>query len=116
MFLGFYLVTIWRSWILLQRLQPDDPPWFGDAARMTIASLCGFGIAAQFVSLEALEIPYYVALLGAGTLAVHSRYESVRVPEVKSLEPVALPDWRDAINGDSKAQQSPEREPLLIMN
>ena len=40
---------------------------------MTIASLIGFMVAAQFVSLEALEIPYYVALLGAGSLAIHSR-------------------------------------------
>lgn len=73
MFLGFYLVTIFRSWLLLQRMKKNDDVWFTDAARMTIASLIGFIVAAQFVSLEALEIPYYVALLGAGSLAVHSR-------------------------------------------
>ena len=39
---------------------------------MVIAALTGFCVAAQFVSLEALEIPYYVALLGAGALKLHS--------------------------------------------
>ncbi|MFN9717226.1 MAG: O-antigen ligase family protein [Planctomycetota bacterium] len=73
MFMGFYLVTIWRSWLFLQQVRHTDDLWFTDAARMTIASLVGFMVAAQFVSLEALEIPYYVALLGAGSLAVYGR-------------------------------------------
>ncbi len=73
MFMGFYLVTIWRCWLFLQRVRDTDDLWFTDAARMTIASLVGFMVAAQFVSLEALEIPYYVAMLGAGSLAVYSR-------------------------------------------
>ena len=74
MFLGFYLVCIWRCWRMLGRLRPDDPVWFGDACRMTVASLSGFIVAAMFVSLEALEIPYYAALLGAGTLMVYGQY------------------------------------------
>ena len=73
MFMGFYLACIWRCWLFLQRVRATDDPWFTDAARMTIAALVGFMVAAQFVSLEALEIPYYVALLGAGSLAVYSR-------------------------------------------
>jgi hypothetical protein len=75
MFMGFYLVCIWRSWLLLKSMRSSDDQWFTDAARMTIASLAGFMVAAQFVSLEALEIPYYVALLGAGSLAVHARMQ-----------------------------------------
>ena len=59
---------------MLGRLRPDDPVWFGDACRMTVASLSGFIVAAMFVSLEALEIPYYAALLGAGTLMVYGQY------------------------------------------
>jgi hypothetical protein len=35
---------------------------------MVIASLFGFVIAAQFVTIKYLEIPYYVALLGVATL------------------------------------------------
>jgi len=117
MFLGFYFVTIWRSWLLLQRLRPEDPPWFGDAARMTIASLCGFGIAAQFVSLEALEIPYYVALLGAGSLAVYGRRQESPAdePELETADVVeSSPDWRDSISEDQPAPAPAEH--VLIMN
>ena len=73
MYMGFFLTAIWRSWILLQRTKNDSDAWFADAARMTIASLCAYMAAAQFVSLEALEIPYYVVLLGAGSITVHYR-------------------------------------------
>jgi len=93
MFLGFYLVTIFRSWLLLQRMKKTDDVWFTDAARMTIASLIGFIVAAQFVSLEALEIPYYVALLGAGSLAVHSRMygTGARLDEPSDEEAAIVP-------------------------
>jgi probable O-glycosylation ligase (exosortase A-associated) len=123
MFMGFYLACISRCWRLLRNLHATDDPWFTDAARMTIASLIGFMVAAQFVSLEALEIPYYVALLGAGTLAVHARREAELAgqPEpVDELPPAANPtdsdtsDWRDAIGSRRPGPQI--HEPLIIMN
>jgi len=73
MYMGFFLTAIWCSWLLLQRTKNDSDAWFADSARMTIASLAGFMVAAQFVSLEALEIPYYVVLLGAGSLTIQHR-------------------------------------------
>lgn len=73
MYLGFFLTAIWRCWLLLQRTKNDSDPWFADSARMTIASLAGYMVAAQFVSLEALEIPYYVVLLGAGSVTIQHR-------------------------------------------
>jgi O-antigen ligase len=84
MFAGFYGVCMWRLFLLLRRSTDDEDPWFADTARMVIAGLCGFGVAAQFVSLEALEVPYYVALLGAATLAVHSKAQ--REAEEELLE------------------------------
>jgi hypothetical protein len=84
---------------------------------MTIASLCGFGIAAQFVSLEALEIPYYVALLGAASLAVHGRCERSEVMDTGSTEHLTeqpLHDWRDHI--EEEGQQVESNEAVLIMN
>ncbi len=81
MFAGFYLVCMWRLWQLLRQTTDDDDPWFADTARMVIASLVGFGVAAQFVSLEALEVPYYVALLGAATLSVYAKVQRERVAE-----------------------------------
>ena len=73
MYMGFFLTAIWRCWLLLQRTKNDPDAWFADSARMTIASLAGFMVAAQFVSLEALEIPYYVVLLGAGSITIQHR-------------------------------------------
>lgn len=73
MYMGFFLTTIWRCWLLLQRTKNDEDAWFADSARMTIAALCAYMVAAQFVSLEALEIPYYVVLLGAGSMTIHYR-------------------------------------------
>ena len=37
-----------------------------------IASIFGFALAAQFVSLPGLETPYYIVLLGAGALKLAS--------------------------------------------
>jgi hypothetical protein len=83
---------------MLQKTLNDEDAWFADSARMTIASIIGFMVSAQFVSLEALEIPYYVALLGAGSLVVHNRTmshraaEQVFAPELNSaLPPVTVP-------------------------
>jgi hypothetical protein len=73
MYVGFFVIVLVRCWRLLQKTLNDEDTWFADSARMTIASLVGFMVSAQFVSLEALEIPYYVALLGAGSLVVHAR-------------------------------------------
>lgn len=66
LFVGFFGCTVWSQWKLLKRPPPE--PWLADAARMTIAALVGYAAAATFVTLEALELPYYVALIGAGAL------------------------------------------------
>ena len=39
---------------------------------MVTASLIGFCVAAQFVTLHGLEIPYYVVLIGAGALKLNT--------------------------------------------
>lgn len=69
LFLGlFYGFCIIRLWPLARSKLGEQEPWHQDVARMAIASLTGFVVAAQFVSLEGLEFPYYVVLLGAGML------------------------------------------------
>jgi len=52
------------AWQLLQ-VDHNFSSWFAGSARVVIASLAGFAVAACFVSLEGLEFPYYVVLLGA---------------------------------------------------
>jgi probable O-glycosylation ligase (exosortase A-associated) len=66
----FYLICIWRLWLQTRQSRPVFDSRVPDIARMVIASLAGFMAAAQFVSLEGLEFPYYVVLIGAGTLKV----------------------------------------------
>jgi probable O-glycosylation ligase (exosortase A-associated) len=65
--LMFYLVAIWRLWRMSRTLDQSDPE-VADACRMVVAALVGFMVAAQFVSLSGLELPYYVMLVGAGYL------------------------------------------------
>lgn len=66
--LAFYGIAIQQSWQLLRRERDYDETWYGDTARMVIASIAGFGVAASFVSLDNLEPPYYIVMLGAGAL------------------------------------------------
>lgn len=65
--LAYYGFCVWGAWQLL-RTDHDSSSWFAGSARMVIASLAGFAVAACFVSLEGLEFPYYVVLLGAGAM------------------------------------------------
>jgi O-antigen ligase len=62
---GFCLIRLWPI-ARGRRAVPD--PWLAYLARMVVASLVGFVVSAQFVSLEFLETPYYSALVGAGVL------------------------------------------------
>jgi O-antigen ligase len=64
---SFYARTTTRLWPVRHAGQETDP-WLADAARMIIAAMIGFIVSAQFVSLPGLEIPYYIVLLGVGTL------------------------------------------------
>ena len=66
--LAFYIVVIFRLWPYHSEHSLVPDPFYRDIARMVIAALIGFSVAAQFVSITFLEIPYYVVLLGAGAL------------------------------------------------
>ncbi|HYL81980.1 MAG TPA: O-antigen ligase family protein [Candidatus Acidoferrum sp.] len=68
----FYAICVRRLWPFARSGGLSATPWLNDAARMTVASIVGFAVAAQFVSLWALEIPYYVVLLGAAALKLLS--------------------------------------------
>lgn len=68
----FYLVCMARLRPLTRESAVVADPWFRHLARMVITSLAGFMIAGQFVTLQKMEIPYYIALIGAGVLKLHS--------------------------------------------
>src|SRR5207249_4916063 len=54
---SFYGLCILRLWPWTREKVPVPDPWFRHLARMVIASLVGFAVAAQFVSLGLLEHP-----------------------------------------------------------
>ena len=64
----FYGVCVVRLWPVARAREPSVDPWFADSARMVVASLVGFFVCTQFNNLYGIEVPYYVALLGAATL------------------------------------------------
>ena len=70
--LNWYGLTCWRLWQLTKRDDLEDP-FMADIARMVIAALVAFGVSACFVSLEGLELPYYVCLLGVCTIKIATR-------------------------------------------
>jgi hypothetical protein len=61
-------------------------PELANSCRMVIAAIIGFMVAAQFVSLAGLEIPYYVTLVGAGYLKLSDRLDIVKDPLVSEYE------------------------------
>jgi probable O-glycosylation ligase (exosortase A-associated) len=73
--LAFYLAAMARCWVLARRLGEYNPD-AANSCRMIIAALVGFMVAAQFVTLIGLELPYYVVLVGAGYLKLASRAEA----------------------------------------
>jgi probable O-glycosylation ligase (exosortase A-associated) len=69
---AFYVLCIAQLWPMRHDSYPVVDPWLHEAARMVIAGLVGFVVAAQFVTLHGLEIPYYTTLVGAGILKLNS--------------------------------------------
>jgi len=69
--MAYYGITMLKLWKVVRRKDLENT-WLPDAARMVIASLAGFVISASFVSLEGLELPYYIALVGAGAVKLAS--------------------------------------------
>jgi probable O-glycosylation ligase (exosortase A-associated) len=68
----FYGLCVVRLRPLARESSAVPDPWLRYLARAVIASICGFALAAQFVSLVGLEAPYYIALIGAATLKLAS--------------------------------------------
>jgi len=76
---GFYLLALRRVQQLFHR-PPGQVRWLRDAARMVLLSLSGFLVAASFLTLAALEQPYFVVLFAAGLLELASQVEQAVQP------------------------------------
>lgn len=65
---GFYGLTILFLWPYVRTDVESAGLTQGATARMVFVALVGFACSAQFVSLEGLELPYYLTLVGLGAL------------------------------------------------
>ena len=108
MYLGFYLSVLALLWHVTWKRTHVDDPWYKYIARMSFTGLCGFVVSAQFVSLEALEIPYYTALLGLGVLKLTSRPRYLANLEQFEETLVDRDEEADAGNGDSDGNENEE--------
>ena len=84
----FYGLCLARLWPLTGQRHPVPDPEYRGLARMVIASLTGFAVAAQFVSLDRLEQSYYIALIGAGLLKLSAATPG-RLPRPSAPAPPA---------------------------
>jgi len=89
---GFYgLTSIFLWWRWFFKRFPDE--WSDHVARGLIVSLSGFAVSAMFVSLDAMEPPYFVALLGGGLIRWADAPE-VECEEEEETAPLA--EWETA--------------------
>jgi probable O-glycosylation ligase (exosortase A-associated) len=68
----FYGACGARLWKYTRGRQQVADPWIRHISRMVIAALVGFAVSSQFVTVDGIEMPYYVVLIGAGLLKVIS--------------------------------------------
>ena len=87
---AFYALCLGKLWPIVRGKVKVHDPWIQNVGRMVIAGLVGFIIAAQFVTMEGLEVPYYVTLLGAGALRLTPRPAALpRLGKVPALSTAA---------------------------
>jgi O-antigen ligase len=91
--LAFYGVCLKRLWPIARGKIEVSDPWLRSAACAVIAAFPGFFVAAQFVTAEGLELPYYVNLIGAGVLRLCSE-AVVTATETAPRQPIeAVARW-----------------------
>jgi O-antigen ligase len=81
--MSYYGICIVRLWPIARGRTVVPDPWLAYLARAVIAALCGFAVSAQFVALDFLETPYYIALVGAGVLKLSTRSSRSDEPDAK---------------------------------
>ena len=85
----FYGISATRLWSLMRKDNLGVDAEYRFLARMVLASLAGFVVSTQFVSMYGLEVPYYVVLIGAGALKLASQPQIVALVEYSQAEPEA---------------------------
>jgi O-antigen ligase len=95
--LAFYGLGCWHLYKIARERTPVSDPWLKYFARMVIAAIAGFFVSAAAVSVEGVELPYFIMAIGAGTLKLYSlapatallsRPEFVPAPELRHWRPI----------------------------
>lgn len=77
----FYVLAIRRVWPLVKLAGNEDSvAWARTIGCIVVASLAGFAVSAQFVTLEGLEIPLYIVVLAVGALRASDGMLQTHVP------------------------------------
>lgn len=85
---ALFLLSFFLSGLLAGlRLSRAPDRWFGPMGLYVFSGLAGFIAAAQFVSLDGLELPYYLVLVGAA---------AVRLKEAGAQAEQQTPAWAPA--------------------
>lgn len=83
---AFYGLTMSRVQSAARNMRNSGDSFVNNLPGMILPSLVAFAVAAQFVSLEGLEVPYYIGLLGVGAIIIvenqHRRSAKNSVPSV----------------------------------
>jgi hypothetical protein len=96
---AFYASTILLLWRVARDRSQTLAAWPVALARGVVAGLVGFCLAAQFVTVEMLEPPYYIVILGVGIFKL-----GLDSPGLDSL-------GLDSPGPESPGLDSPEDEP-----
>lgn len=102
---GIYGTCMIRLWPYTSDRTAVSDPWIRYLARMVIAGLIGFLASAQFVTVYGVELPYYIALIGACTLRHLPQRAIHRAPLVARPTPIMMVPGRPAL------RILPKREP-----
>jgi O-antigen ligase len=89
--LSFYVMVLWRLGPYARQRETDETAhWAHLTACAVVMSLAGFIVSVQFVTMEGLETPLYVAALAVGTLRLAP--ERARLPaRAATLVPSFVP-------------------------
>ena len=82
---GFNFLGLWKGAVLARRHAGDE---FGHLGLYVFSGMAGFMVAAQFVSVEGLELPYFTVLIAAAIAKLHPADEPAA-----AAQPVAPPRW-----------------------
>lgn len=84
---GFNVLGLWRGVVLARRHAKDE---LGLMGLYVFSGMGGFMVAAQFVSIEGLELPYFTVLIAAAVMKLQSQEQFVAAAE---LPPQQVPQW-----------------------